>query len=111
MVYKETHMKKIMYLVVLSAFALSVSAFANEGICGKDKAEKRVEHLQQKLGLNAEQTAKVRSIFDAKAVEVKALMEKTHAEVSAVLTPEQKSKFEAMKKERGDKWRKHHSKD
>ena len=91
---------------------------------GMRNPEERLAHLKEVLNLTPEQETKIREIFKAEGDKIRAeheankgtkpepdaRREKMHAErekmqaaIKAVLTPEQVTKFEAMKKERRDK--------
>jgi protein CpxP len=94
-----------------------------EGHRGMRDPEERIAHLKEVLGLTSEQETKIRDIFKAEGdkmradreankgskpdpeerrAKMKAEREKIEAAIKAVLTPEQVTKFEAMKKERKD---------
>ncbi len=104
-------MIKITTLMIALALFVSATAFANEKGCymgGKEGfAEKRVERLTEKLSLSDAQAAQIKSIFDSKKEKMIALKNETNDQVAAVLTPEQKEKFEAMKKEFKEKRKGH----
>ena len=91
---------------------------------GMHNPEERLAHLKEALNLTPEQETKIREIFktegdkiraerdankgpkpepDARREKMRAEREKMQAAIKAVLTPEQVTKFEAMKKERRDK--------
>ncbi len=97
-------------MIALAIF-ISAPAFANEkGCCMGGKggfAEKKVERLKEKLSLSDSQAAQIKSIFDSKKEKMISLKNETHDQVAAVLTPEQKEKFEAMKKEFKEKRSEH----
>jgi len=72
-----------------------------------ERRAKRVADIAKELGLNAEQSAKVDSIIHVAHQEMKAIRDKADADVDVarqqargqireILTPEQKTKFEAM---------------
>lgn len=72
-----------------------------------ERRAKRVADIAKELGLNAEQSAKVDSIIHVAHQEMKAIRGKADADVDVarqqargqireILTPEQKTKFEAM---------------
>ncbi len=84
------------------AGALAVSLFA-AGIVAANfehKRENRLERMAENLNLTADQQTKIRAIFDEKHSKMKALHEESHKKVLAVLTPEQKEKFEKQREER-----------
>lgn len=90
---------------------------------GMRNPEERLAHLKEVLGLTPEQESKIREIFKAEGEKMRAEheankgtrpepgagrekmraeREKVQAAIKAVLTPEQVTKWEAMKKERHD---------
>jgi Spy/CpxP family protein refolding chaperone len=87
---------------------LPLTAFANEGDYSA-KPEHILEHLSKKLSLTADQKAKLETIFKEEHEKFKALHEESHNRIKEVLTPEQITKWEAMKKEHHGKHR-HHDK-
>lgn len=113
---------------ILTALALAVgmSLMAQDANAGKDKktpeerAAKRTEQMTKDLGLSSEQVAKVNTInlnfarysSDVEAAgkgadvegRTKALKAKRDAELKAVLTPEQYTKYEEIRaKKQADK--------
>lgn len=95
-----------------------------EGRPGKWNPEERVARLKEALALTPDQEAKIRDILKTEAEKAKANREankgtpvapeerrakmqaartEVEAAIKAVLTPEQQTKFDAMKKERGPK--------
>jgi Spy/CpxP family protein refolding chaperone len=91
-------------MVALALFAGPAFADGDKGCCpmGKahgDFAEKRTEKLKEKLGLSDEQAAQVKSIYESKKDKMEALKTETDGQVSAVLTPEQNAKYDALKAE------------
>lgn len=109
-------MKKLIILTVLLAFAGVTPVFAHCGKCGVGDDKKvmdvdaKVEKLTKKLGLSEDQANKLRPVLQEKMDKKKALKEKKMADMQAIhddyqaklkgiLTPEQLTKYEAMKKE------------
>ncbi|MEO7932078.1 MAG: hypothetical protein ABIT76_02860 [Chthoniobacterales bacterium] len=95
-----------------------------EGRRGMRNPEERIAHLKEVLGLTPEQETKIREILktegdqiraerlankgtkpdpEARRAKWKAEREKIETAIKAVLTPEQVTKFEAMKKERKER--------
>lgn len=68
-----------------------------------DRVEHRLERLKSELGLNDDQIGKIRDLLSDQQAKITAIREETHKKMAAVLTPEQKAKFESLKKERGEK--------
>ncbi len=117
--------KRIVVLFVAAAFLMGSSlAFANCGTCGMggEKAHKhgmkgmtvdeKLAKLTKKLDLTADQQAKVKDIVtkeraDAKAVwddamaKKKAIRASANDQIKALLTAEQKTKFDAMLEKKG----------
>ena len=98
----------------------SNSLVVNGAVHNHDKGErgaKRLEHLQQRLNLTSEQTAKIKAILEKSRAEAKAAREqkgdnkeafrtamkdriqKIDAEIQAVLTADQKTKYAELKAE------------
>ncbi|WP_411727843.1 hypothetical protein [Methyloglobulus sp.] len=67
---------------------------------GEMQAEinKKVGHLTKDLGLNTEQQAKVKAIFEEQEQKKKSLHEEVHAQMQQVLTPKQLSTMEEKHK-------------
>ena len=98
-------LRRSLIIAVLALTAVSGVAFAHEGHDGKGWDSKAyVEKLTKDLNLTPDQAAKIQAIFDAKHEAMKSKMEETHAAIDAVLTPEQKTKYDAMKEERKKNW-------
>ena len=116
-------MKKLI-LVGASVLMMSIMALAQLGKPGKKTPQERAEHqterLTKELSLTPEQAAKVKVILASKRVEMdsvrekkmagaekkeihadyKAAREKTDAELKAVFTPEQYTKYRVMLEEK-----------
>lgn len=65
--------------------------------------ENRIERMAEHLNLTNEQQEKIKVMFDAHKKDRQARREKMHEEIGAVLTDEQKSKFDAMKQYREER--------
>jgi Spy/CpxP family protein refolding chaperone len=103
-------MKKILtFAIVLSVFA-AAPLFAEGEHEGKDFGAKKVEKMKEKLSLSDEQASQVKSILDSGRDKMKALRDEIDGQIVAVLTPEQKANYEAMKKEFKDKMAEKHAK-
>ncbi len=99
---------KIVIMAIALTLPLTVSAFP--GGKAEDHAAfraQRVERLTEELNLNAEQKTQVEQIFQQQRDKQEALRQETHQRLQAVLSPEQMSRFEALKQERQAKWQKH----
>ena len=110
-------LRRSLIIAVLALTAVSAPAFAHEGHDGKGWDSKAyTEKLTKDLNLTPDQASKIQAIMDQKHEHMKAKMDETHAAINAVLTPEQRTKYDAMKeehkkKEKGEKGEhhKHHS--
>lgn len=67
---------------------------------GGKHMEQRMARMQQELGLTDEQVAKVKALREAQRTAMQASREAHHQQIEALLTPEQKEKFSAMKEKR-----------
>jgi len=74
-----------------------VPAFAGEG--KGEMFEKKLEKMTEKLSLTADQQTQIRSILESKKKEMEDMRRRTDEQIHAVLTEEQKKKYEDMKKE------------
>ncbi|MGZ5012747.1 MAG: Spy/CpxP family protein refolding chaperone [Methylobacter sp.] len=98
--------KKIITIALALALPLTVAAApGDKGDFEGDHAN-RVERLAKNLDLNAEQKSKVEVIFKEQHEKLKAIHEETRARLQAVLTKEQMTKMDEMKKQRHEKWQK-----
>jgi Spy/CpxP family protein refolding chaperone len=97
---KTNRFKSTITIALLAVF-LGTPAFAHGdgGKDGKDFTEKKIERMTKELSLTPDQVAKIRPILESGAKEVKDVMTRTHEQVAAVLTDEQKAKLEAKKAE------------
>ncbi len=104
-------MKKNILMVSIAVLGLSAATFLWAGkndACHVDpgaKVDARVEHMSKKLKLTDDQKAKVKQILTAQSPKMdeahQQMMEANQnagKEIEAVLTPEQKQKFEKMNK-------------
>src|SRR6266498_649986 len=123
--------KRLIIASVLSAFLLSLSAFAWAQSPEKDaKFEKRIEHkiekMQKKLNLSDAQVSRAKTIIEQSKPQLRADMEKmkdapkdqkpalreqfkkdreaTKEKLMAILTPEQRTKAERFMKKHDGKW-------
>ena len=76
---------------------------AHERHHGPPSPERMAEHMQRKLDLNDEQTAKVRDLMEDFAAEMKQLHDRHEQALKKILTPEQLAKFEQMREERHER--------
>ena len=116
-------MKKVLLSIVAAVFA--VSSFAHDGGKGpktpEQVATKKADKLKTELGLSDDQRTKVYAILlenttkiqaikakypnDKKAAqaEIRPLRQAADTSIKAILTPEQITKWEALKKEKKEK--------
>ena len=110
-------LRRSFMIAILAFTALSIPAFAH-GDRGKDgkgwDTKAYVEKLTKDLNLTPEQATQIQTIMDAKHEKMKAQHDETKSQIDAVLTPEQRTKYDAMKedwkknkKEKGWKGHKH----
>src|SRR5690606_11298301 len=118
LIVKEINMKKlVLVFAVCSLFAMNAEAQREgrpQGRMNPEKfAERMTDHMAEELSLSGEQRKEVYSLhlerFTQRAEEMKARRERMKAEhretqekLQAILTPEQKSKWE----EKQSEWRK-----
>ena len=73
------------------------------------RMDKRMTRMQEKLGLSDEQVAQIKSLREAQHTASQAARDSHRQQIEALLTPEQKEKFNAMKQKRGKRGgHKHH---
>lgn len=93
-------MKKMVIISVLTtAFIGTVWAMPQ----GSPSPEKRIERMQQKLGLDDSQAQAIRQIMESKRAEIQQIRESSVAQINAVLTPEQQQQFAELRERRQDK--------
>ena len=98
---------KIAMIALALTLPLTVAAFPGGPHEGhKGNPAERVEHLAKKLDLNADQKIQLEQIFKEQHEKREALHAETQQRLQSVLTPDQLSKFESMKKQRHEKWQK-----
>ena len=106
---------RLFFVVIMAAiFSIVLIAQPRNGV---GRTEAQIKRLQEKVGLTAEQTVKVKAILQKAREEARQAFEngdgdreamremmmksreKTDAEIVKLLTKEQKPKFEALRKE------------
>ena len=86
---------------ILVLMMSGTALYAHEGHGGQKWDPKvRVEKLTKDLNLTPDQAAKIQAIFEAS----KAQKEENSAKIDAVLTPEQRAKYDAMREEHKKDW-------
>lgn len=90
--------KLIIAATLISALGIAgTSALAADG----HRLENRMARMQQALGLTDEQAAQIKSLREAQRTAMQAARDSHRQQIEALLTPEQKEKFSAMKQKRG----------
>lgn len=98
--------KTLLTLAFVTIFPLTAAAFPGaQGPGSEDHQQPRIERLTQELQLTDEQKGKVEAIFKEQQDKFKALHEETHNKLGAVLTPEQLTKLDALKKQHRGHWK------
>ena len=100
--------KKIIILALALALPLTAGAFPGGKCDFEGHHANKVERLTKNLNLTAEQKTKVEVIFKEQEGKFKIIHEETRKRLQEVLTKEQLTKFDEMKKQRHDKWQKKH---
>ncbi len=100
--------KKIITIALALTLPLTAAAFPGDrgGEHSYGHRGDRIERLAKDLDLSAEQKAKLQEVFDEEKTKREALREETHQRMQTVLTPDQMTKFEELKKQRHEKWQK-----
>jgi periplasmic protein CpxP/Spy len=95
-------------LLALSAFSSPVQAGSKCEMkcCHEFSVDAKLEKMTKKLNLTSEQQASIRTILEEKKTKMEGLKEQmkssgeeTQEKIKAVLTDEQKTKYEEMKKD------------
>ncbi|EIC29991.1 Spy/CpxP family protein refolding chaperone [Methylomicrobium album] len=93
-------------LAIVLTFPLTVAAFPGaQGPGSEEHQTHRIERLTNELNLTGEQKSKVEAIFNEQHEKLKVLHDETHTKLGTVLSPEQMSKLEALKKQRREHWK------
>jgi protein CpxP len=102
----KTMNKTLLTIALVMTFPLTAAAFPGESGPGREEHHKhRIERLTQELKLTDDQKSKVEAIFKEQHDKFKALHEETHGKLGAVLSPEQMTRLEALKKQRREHWK------
>ncbi|MGR9054065.1 MAG: Spy/CpxP family protein refolding chaperone [Gammaproteobacteria bacterium] len=99
--------KKIVVTVMALALPLAVVAFPGGGGHFKGPGH-RLEWMAEKLDLTAEQKDKLEVIFKDEREKLQVIRKETHSRMQEVLTPEQMTKLDDIKKSRHEKWLQRH---
>ena len=100
--------KKIIILALALVLPLTASAFPGDNGSFEGHYANKVERLTKNLDLTADQKTKVEALFKEQEGKFKIIHEETRKRLQEVLTKEQLTKFDEMKKQRHDKWQKKH---
>ena len=95
--------KKTIALALALALPLTAAAFPGDKGGFEGHYANRVERLTKNLDLTAEQKTKVEAIFKEQEGKFKIIHEETRKRLQEVLTKEQMTKFDELKKQRHDK--------
>jgi len=87
-------MNKLPLIGLVFALALPLTALA-ETNDAPDATQ--VEHICKKLDIASDQKEKVMAIFQTQREKIKAVRDETRTSLQGVLTPEQMTKFDAMR--------------
>jgi len=97
---------------ILFALIFPLTAVASPGGYDKGDSEqyraKKIERLNQELSLTDEQKTQLEALFKEKGEKMKAVREETRSQLQTILTADQYSKLQELKKRRYEKWREKH---
>lgn len=96
--------KTILTLALILTLPLTAMAFPGGDQGPEGRHGKRIERLTKELNLTGEQKTKVEAIFQEQHEKFKAIHEETQTKLSTVLSPEQITKMEELKKQHKEKW-------
>jgi Spy/CpxP family protein refolding chaperone len=100
---------KLISMVIALALPLSVMAYPGGGKGDYEQYRaKKIERLNNELGLSEDQKAKVEALFKEQGEKHRALHTDTQSQLQTILTPEQNTRLEEMKQRRQEKWREKH---
>ncbi len=100
--------KKIITLALALALPLTVAAFPGDRGDFEGHHAHRVERMTKNLNLTAEQKPKVEALFKVQEEKFKVIHDETHARLQEILTKEQMTKMDEMKKQHHEKWQTKH---
>ncbi len=98
--------KKIITVALALALPLTVAAMPETDKENYDWAHHgdRMERMTKELNLNEEQKTKMDALFKEQHEKYKAIHEETRARLKEILTPEQMTKMDEMKKRHQEQW-------
>lgn len=91
------------FLSLSLASALMVSGINAAFACDDKSPQDRAAHLKKELKLTDDQTKKIEAIMNDTHKKMESLRDDTKTQIKAVLTDEQKKKFDEMKAKNEDK--------
>lgn len=94
-------MKRITLMICLLSSIATYSAYAVQDAAG----DKYMQKLTSELSLSTEQQSKIKAIMMDNRTKMKQVREEARQQVRATLTPEQQTKFDAMKANHAHKHR------
>ncbi len=97
--------KKIITLALALALPLTVAAFPGDNADFEGRQANRVERLTKNLDLTPEQKTKVEAIYNEQRDKIKIIHEETRKRLEEVLSKEQMTKMDDMKKQRRQEWK------
>jgi periplasmic protein CpxP/Spy len=93
--------KTLLTLAIVLTFPLTVAAFpGGHGPDSEEHQARRIERLTRELKLTDEQKTKVEAIFKEQHYKFKVIHEETQTKFGTVLSPEQMTKLDDLKKQR-----------
>ncbi|HEY8034370.1 MAG TPA: hypothetical protein VIF37_02130 [Methylobacter sp.] len=98
--------QKIIAIALAFSLPLTAAAFPGDKCDSDGHRANRIERLTKSLGLTDEQKTKLEAIFKEQKDKSKIIHEETHTRMQQVLTKEQMTKMDEMKKQRHQKWQK-----
>ncbi|MGR9086957.1 MAG: periplasmic heavy metal sensor [Gammaproteobacteria bacterium] len=96
--------KMIPTLAIVLAFPLAAAAFPGGGPGPDGHHGRRMERMTKELNLTDEQKTRVETLFKEQHENYKAIHDETQAKLGEILTPEQMTKMEEVKKQHREKW-------
>lgn len=96
--------KSILTLALVLTLPLTAMAFPGGDQGPEGRHGQRIERLTKELNLTDEQKTKVEAVFKEQHEKFKAVHEETKSKLSTVLSPEQMTKMDELKKQHKEKW-------
>ncbi|MGR8953324.1 MAG: Spy/CpxP family protein refolding chaperone [Gammaproteobacteria bacterium] len=97
--------KTLLTLAIVLTFPLTVAAFpGGQDPDAEEHRQHRLERLTRELKLTDEQKTKVEALFKEQHDKFKLLHEETRIKLGKVLSPEQMTQMDDLKKQRRERW-------